>query len=147
MYSQPPNNVNVFETGITLPGRAELDHSVTGPCRPHLYAVFSSSGSIKLPDPRSTDHKNGATFLNKMARLHISTAVGADVGVSWPTDQTCGTNSTALMYRRRIWCTFIQCLQLSASDTSTSRRRKMCVHWVTLRQTYVELIYYYYYYY
>ena len=39
-YECPPNGVNVFERGITLPGRSELSLAATTPCRLQLYTVL-----------------------------------------------------------------------------------------------------------
>jgi hypothetical protein len=47
-----PPKIDVFGTGITLPGRADPNQAVTGPCWPQLCAVFVRSG-IKLSDPHS----------------------------------------------------------------------------------------------
>jgi len=41
MYSYSQKK-DVFGTVITLPGRADLDQAVAGPCRLHLYAQVSS---------------------------------------------------------------------------------------------------------
>jgi hypothetical protein len=44
-YECTPNTVNVFETGITLPGRSEVSQAATTPCRLQLRAVLESSAS------------------------------------------------------------------------------------------------------
>ena len=44
-----PNKVDVFGTGIMLPGCADLNQAGTRPCQPQVYAVLRSSG-IKLYD-------------------------------------------------------------------------------------------------
>jgi hypothetical protein len=44
-----PNRVDVFGTGITLPGHADVSQAAAGPCRLQLYAVLGSSG-VKLPE-------------------------------------------------------------------------------------------------
>jgi len=41
-------NVHVFGTGITLPGRAELNQASPEPCRPQVYAVFLAQISSYL---------------------------------------------------------------------------------------------------
>jgi hypothetical protein len=44
-----PNRVDVFGSGITSPGRADMSHAAAGPCRLQLCAVLRSSG-IKLSE-------------------------------------------------------------------------------------------------
>ena len=39
-YECPPNRVNVFERGITLPGRPEVSLAATTPCRLQLSTVL-----------------------------------------------------------------------------------------------------------
>jgi len=46
-YKCTPNTVNVFETGITLPGRSEVSLAATAPCRLQLCAVeWGSESSV-----------------------------------------------------------------------------------------------------
>jgi hypothetical protein len=44
-----PNRVDVFGTGITLPGRAGVSQAAAGPCRLQLCPVLGSSG-VKLSE-------------------------------------------------------------------------------------------------
>ena len=47
-YGYAPSTVNVFEKGVTLPGRSEVDSAVTVLCRPQLCAVLKGCGGGKL---------------------------------------------------------------------------------------------------
>lgn len=39
-YEYAPSRINIFETGVTLPGRAEISLAATASCRLHLFALL-----------------------------------------------------------------------------------------------------------
>jgi hypothetical protein len=56
----------VFVTGTTLPGRADLNQAMTGPCRPQLYAVLRlihTYHAVPMPFPAALIHTCRATLL------------------------------------------------------------------------------------
>jgi len=40
-YEYAPSRVNIFETGVTLPGCAEVSLAATAPCQLQLFAVLT----------------------------------------------------------------------------------------------------------
>jgi hypothetical protein len=61
--TRTPNRVNVFGTGMTLPGHADVSQAAAGPCRLQLDAVLGSS-DIKLSEFYCNIHRPIACLLH-----------------------------------------------------------------------------------
>ena len=75
-YECPPNRVNVFERGITLPGRVEESLAATTPCRLQLSAVLQIWNGKVRPITRPLRLRGGVDYSSTVSLTSVIDGVG-----------------------------------------------------------------------